>query len=188
MGVCFSEHAQASGISGLLVGSLTALGIEGRKIDGPGGVMTGKLANVDLRQGEYIVCAYSKTSAGFWVLDGTPTRVPQESSASELGGVISHALGQSREGMDVPGRDVKSVQPLLDLFGLPSYAAYAKGTRSVEVYIEPSGGGETVEVTPKRNKGSRRGFTPIEDEMRTFTYDSPLQLGIEVIKAFEKAA
>ncbi len=122
------------------------------------------------------------------MLDGTPARLPQESSASELGGVISHALGQSRGGMDVPGRDVKSAQPLLDLFGLFSYAAYARGTRSVGVYVEPSGEGESVEITPKRNEGSRRGFTPIEDEMRTFTYDSPLQLGIEVIKAFEKAA
>ncbi|MGI8647077.1 MAG: hypothetical protein ACR2JX_02435 [Mycobacteriales bacterium] len=149
--------------------------------------MMRKLANVDLRQDEYIVSAYSKTSAGFWVLDGTPTRVPQESLADELGAVISHALSQSREGIDVPGRDVKPAQPLLNLFGLPSYAAYARGTRSVGVYVEPSGEGESVEITPKRNEGSRRGFTPIEDAMRTFTYDSPLQLGIEVIKALDKA-
>jgi hypothetical protein len=149
--------------------------------------MTGKLASVDLRQGEYIVSTYSKTPAGFWVLDGTPARVPQESSADELGTVIRNALGQSREGVDGPGRDGEPAQPLLDLLGLPDYSTYAKGTRSVEVYVEPSGEAEAVEITPKRNEGSRRGFTPIDDEMRAFTYDSPSQLGIEVIKAFDKA-
>jgi hypothetical protein len=147
-----------------------------------------KRANIDLRQAEYIVSTYSKTLPGFWVLDGTPVRVPQESSADQLGAVIRNALDQSREGVEEPGRDGKPAQPLLDLLGLPDYATYAKGTRSVGVYVEPSGEGEVVKVTPKRNEGTRRGFTPIEDEMRTFTYDSPSQLGIEVIKAFDKAA
>lgn len=149
--------------------------------------MTEKLASVDLRQGEYIVCTYSKTSAGFWVLDGTPARVPQESPADELGAAIRNALSQSREGVDGPGRDGKPAQPLLDLLGLPDYATYAKGTRSVEVYVEPSSEGEAVEVTPQRNEGSQDGFTPIDDEMRAFTYDSPSQLGTEVIKAFDRA-
>jgi hypothetical protein len=149
--------------------------------------MKGKRANVDLRQGEYIVCTYSKTSAGFWVLDGTPARVPQESPAGELGAAIRDALSQSREGIDTPGRDDKPAQPLLDLLGLPDYATYAKGTRSVRLNVEPSGEGETVKVTPKRNEGTRRRFTPIVDEMHEFIYESPLQLGIEVIKALNKA-
>jgi hypothetical protein len=148
--------------------------------------MTEKLASVDLRQGEYIISTYSKTSAGFWVLDGTPARMPQESPADELGTTIRNALDQSREGLDNPGRDGKPGQPLLDLLGLLDYATYAKGTRSVEVYVEPSSEGEAVEVTPQRNEGSQDGFTPIDDEMREFTYNSPLQLGIEVIKAFDK--
>jgi hypothetical protein len=148
--------------------------------------MAGKLASVDLRQGEYIVCTYSKTPAGFWVLNGTPARIPQGSSANELGAVIRTALNESRDSIDTPGRDNASAQPLLDLLGLSDYATYAKGTRSVEVYVEPSDEGEAVEVTPKRNEGSRRGFTPVDDEMRAFPYDSPRQLGIEVINAFDK--
>lgn len=120
------------------------------------------------------------------VVNRLPGIGKQESPANELGATIRNALSQSREGVDGPGWDGKPAQPLLDLLGLPDYATYAKGTRSVEVYVEPSGEGEAVEVTPQRNEGSQDGFTPIDDEMRTFTYDSPLQLGIEVIKAFDK--
>jgi hypothetical protein len=149
--------------------------------------MTGQLANVDLRQGEYLVSTYSRTAGGFWVLDGTPTRVPQETPPAELGKVIRAALDQSRDGLDDPGRDGNPAQPLLDLLGLPDYASYAKGTRSVEVYLEGSNDKETVEITPQRNQGGRKGFTPIDDETRTLTYESPEQLGTEVIKAFDKA-
>jgi hypothetical protein len=148
--------------------------------------VTGKLASVDLRRGEYLVSTYSKTIPGFWILDGTPTRLPQESSPSQLGEAIRAALDKSRQGVEGPGIEGKPGQPLLDLLGLPDYSTYAKGTRSVEVYLD-SDREETVEVTPNRNEGGNQGFTPIEEELRTFTYESPAHLGTEVIKAFEKA-
>jgi hypothetical protein len=47
---------------------------------------------------------------------------------------------------------------------------------------------ETIDVTPQRNDGGRRGFTPIDGETETFKYTSPEQLGVEVIKAVGKAA
>lgn len=150
--------------------------------------MTRQGASVDLRQGEYIVSTYSKTTAGFWVLDGTPSRMPQDAAPHELGAAIRTALGKSREGLQAPGRDDTPSKPLLDLLGLPDYATYAKGTRSVGVRLESSDEGETVELTPRRNEGARRGFTPITNEKCTFPYTSPEQLGNEVIKAFDKTA
>jgi len=149
--------------------------------------MTGQLAGVDLRKGEYLVSTYSKTPKGLWVLDGTPTRLPQDSPAHQLGVVIREALARSRVGVDEPTRDSDPAGPLLDLLQVSDFATYAKGTRSVEVYSEPSGDGETVEVTPRRNEGGRRGFTPIEDEMQAFVYASPEQLGTAVVNAFTKA-
>jgi hypothetical protein len=149
--------------------------------------MTGQMVGVDLRQGEYIVATYSKTPNGVWVLDGVPARLPQDSAADRLGAVIREALAQSRVGVDELTRDSQPSRPLLDLLQLPDYATYAKGTRSVEVYSEPSNDGETVELTPMRNEGSRRGFTPIEDETQTFVYASTEQLGTAVISAFSKA-
>lgn len=43
-------------------------------------------------------------------------------------------------------------------------------------------------MTPNRNEGGNKGFSPIEEELSTFTCESPEQLGTEVIKAFDKAA
>lgn len=149
--------------------------------------MTGQLASVDLRQGEYIVSTYSRTAKGLWVLDGTPARLPQTSADDDLGLTVHEALGRSRSGLDDPTRDSEPARPLLELLGLADFATYAKGTRSVEVYRETAGDRGTVEVTPKRNSGGRSGFVPIDDEMVTFGYDSPKQLGAAVVNAFRKA-
>jgi hypothetical protein len=149
--------------------------------------MTAKLANIDLRQGEYIVDSYSQTEAGFWIALGAPVRLPDSASAGELGRVIRSALDQSRQSVPTPPRDADTAKPLLDMSGLPDYATYAKGTRSVGVRATTTDDGESIKVTPKRNEGARGGFTPITDQMREFPYDSPGQLGVEVIKAFDKA-
>jgi hypothetical protein len=141
------------------------------------------MVGVDLRAGEYLLCVYSQTARGIWVLDGTPDRLPAESAAAELGAAIENALKRSRHGIDELTRDSDPARPLLDLLGLPDFATYAKGTRSVEVYRDR----ETVEVTPRRNDGARRGFTPLDDDMTTFSVTSAEQVGAEVIKAFEKA-
>lgn len=145
------------------------------------------LVNVDLREGEYIISTYSRVSRGPWVLDGTPTRVPYGAAADEVGAQVHTALGKSREGLEPLTRDSKPAQPLLDLLGLPNYSSYLKGTKSVEVYAEATDAGQNIEVTPQRNEGPREGFAPIEEEVRGFTYESPAQLGSEVINAFDKA-
>lgn len=36
--------------------------------------MTAQMVEVDLRKGEYVVCVYSRTAKGVWVLDGTPNK------------------------------------------------------------------------------------------------------------------
>jgi len=146
--------------------------------------VTGQLASVDLRQGEYLVCPYSRTAKGIWVLDGKPVRLSETgTTAEQLGEAIDAALAQSREGVEELTRDSQPARPLLDLLQVPDYATYAKGTRQVEVYRD----GDTVELTPQRNEGGRRGFTPIDTHMQTLTNPSPYQLGTEVITAFHKA-
>jgi hypothetical protein len=145
--------------------------------------VTAQMVGVDLRAGEYLVCAYSKTAQGIWVLDGAPDRLPADSSAAELGAAVDNALRRSRHGVDDLTRDSEPARPLLDLLGLPDFATYAKGTRSVEVYRD----GDDVEVTPRRNDGPRRGFTPLDEDITTLSAASADRLGAEVITAFEKA-
>jgi hypothetical protein len=66
---------------------------------------------------------------------------------------------------------------------VPDYATYVKGTRQVEVYRD----GDVAEVTPQRNEGGRRGFTPIDTDMQALSGPSPDQLGTEVVTAFSRA-
>jgi hypothetical protein len=138
---------------------------------------------IGLREGEYILCVYSKTGKGLWILDGVPDRLAQEVAADQLGSAVQDALARSRSGLDEVPRDSKPSRPLLDLLELPDYAAYLEGTRSVEVY----GDGDTIEVTPFRNEGPSGGFTPIKTERATLTLASPEQLAAEVLEAFKKA-
>lgn len=145
--------------------------------------MTAQKVIVDLRKGEYIVCVYSRTGRGVWVLDGTPDRVPQEATPVQLGTTINDALDRSRDGLPELTRDSKPAQPLLDLLQVQDYATYAKGTRSVDVYRD----GDTVRVTPNRNEGGSRGFTPIKDERVRTSVSSAEQMGEEVLTAFTKA-
>lgn len=144
--------------------------------------MTVQRITIGLRKGEYILCVYSKTGKGVWVLDGTPDRVAQGVAVGQLGSAIQDALARSRAGLDELTRDSEPVQPLLDLLQLPNYAAYAKGTRSVEVYRND----DTIEVTPFRNEGGARGFTPIKAERTALSPTSPEQLATEVLNAFDK--
>ena len=71
----------------------------------------GQLASVDLRQGEYIVSTYSQTAKGTWVLDGTPARLPESTSAEQLGVAVREALAQSRVGVDELTRDSEVISP-----------------------------------------------------------------------------
>lgn len=145
--------------------------------------MTGQMVGVDLWGGEYILCVHSRTAQGIWVLDGTPDRLPQDVEAARLGTAIQDALARSRTRLADLTRDSQPARPLLDLLGLPDFATYAKGTRSVEVYRD----GDTVEITPRRNDGARRGFTPLDADMTTLSGITPERLATEVVKAFDKA-
>lgn len=149
--------------------------------------MTARLAGVDLRQSEYIVCVYSRTPKGVWVLDGTPTLLPEESTADQLGLAVREALARSREGFPELTRDSMPSLPLLRLLHLPDFETYKKGTRSVWIRSEPADDGETLKVTPLRNEGSRGGYSSIIEERQTFAYESPGQLGRAVKDAFTKA-
>jgi hypothetical protein len=140
---------------------------------------TAKDVNVDLRADEYFVSTYSRTVPGFWVLDGCPVRLPGTASPGELGTVVRAALDRSRH--------ADSARALLDMAGVKDYGTYMKGTRSVDVYADHVEDGESVEVTPQRNEGPREGFAPMTDHTARFTYDSPGQIGVEVINAFDKA-
>lgn len=149
--------------------------------------MTARLVSTDLRHGEYIVATYSRTPKGIWVLDGTPTLLPETSTDKQLGAAVRAALARSRTDFPEVTRDSRPARLLLEFLRLPDFATYAEGTKSVGVRSESTDAGETIKVTPRRNETPERGFTPIIEAAQTYVYESPEQLGAAVREAFTKA-
>lgn len=117
-------------------------------------------ATVDQRAGELIVCSYSKTTAGFWVMNGHYERLPSDVDDEHLGATVLAALAASEHGVAVPPRTGTPFDPVLRELRLRSYGRYMIGTAQVGVSRTRDG----VTVTPKHNGGTRQGFTEIEAE------------------------
>lgn len=149
--------------------------------------MSVALCNVDLHDGEYIVQAYFQTVDGFWVATGAFQRLGQSAPAEALGRSVRDALDRSEQGVPTPPADSGPARPLLDALGYADYADYALGTRSVGVRATRTPDGETVKVTPKKNGGPSRGFTPLKELATRFAFDSTEHLGKEILAAFNHA-
>ena len=117
------------------------------------------------RDGRVFVITYSKTSDGHRVMDGLPLVVEGADDAQVLGVSVVTGRRRSTDGA-LPARDLRQSPPdagFLRWVGAPTYAAYAKGVHSVEVWAEGGDGDLTlVEVTPMANGGAGKGFTPMD--------------------------
>jgi hypothetical protein len=65
-----------------------------------------------------------------WVIDSLPTLLPQHTLVEQLGATIQDMLGRSCSGLPELARDSRPARPMLDMLGLRSYAAFAKGAKS----------------------------------------------------------
>ncbi|WP_146185319.1 hypothetical protein [Microbacterium sp. HMWF026] len=151
--------------------------------------MSDRLVSVEQqRDGRIFVITYSKTSDGHRIIDGTPLVVESAADAGALGDAVVTGLQRSTDGV-LPARDLRQNPPdaaFLAWVGAPTYAAYAKGVRGVEVWAEGSSDLTLVEVTPKANGGASEGFTPMDDveELRS---PEPSRLGAAVQRALTLA-
>lgn len=141
------------------------------------------LVSVDQRGGECFVASFSKTVPGFWVMNGWLRRLDEAASDEAIGAAVTDGLDASEADVEPPGRDAKPAAPLLEMVGLRSYGAYMRGTRQVGISRE----GHVVTVEPKRNEGSRGGFTPLPDRAEVMDAPSGQELGRAVREALRRA-
>jgi hypothetical protein len=141
-----------------------------------------QLATVERRKGEYLVCSFSKTTPGFWVMNGLFRRLPGDVDDDSLGDAVSWALDFSTEGVNPPPLNGPSpfMSVLLEL-GLASYGQYMKGASSVGIRRE----GDRLTVTPKHNGGPRAGFTEIHERVQNLDTPNPTALAIAIRVALE---
>ncbi len=140
------------------------------------------------RDGRIFVITYSETTDGHSIIDGLPIVLADSDDATALGAAVVRGLRNSTSGV-LPARDLRENPPdkqFLEWVGAPSYAKYAKGVRSVEVWAEGSGDLGKVEITPYVNGGGRTGFTPMED-VHELQFSDEAALGALVQQAITEA-
>jgi len=139
--------------------------------------------------GRVFVIVYSRNADGFWLMNGLPRVLPTAEGEEALGSAVLDALEASTQ-VTLPSRDLRNDPPDRDFLawlGVPTYAKYAKGVRSVGVYAFLDEGQDRVLVTPEANGGARSGFTPISDKRVTLTTFDALTIGSTVRAALSLA-
>lgn len=142
------------------------------------------------RDGRVFVQPYSKTSEGASIGDGLPAVIASMTDAHVLGSSIVAALHASNR-RPLPNRNLRVDPPdreFLEWRGLRTYGQYMRGVRTLSVRAAYDDDDlAEVTITPERNGGSRGGFTPMSEERRSVTFESPEQLGRAVHEAMTKA-
>ena len=118
-----------------------------------------RLANIYRREGQYFVCASSRTIDGFWLEDG-PAAVLPVGDAAALDDAVRAALARSRAGIRAPKDWTSWRSPVLEAAGYKRFSAFAKGTALVA--IEQSG--DRLRAVPHRNGGSKEGYVGLVEE------------------------
>jgi hypothetical protein len=143
-----------------------------------------QLAQIDLRHGELIVTSYSRTTAGFWVMNGKYARLRAGVDDHELGHTVDQALSASRDRVPVPPRrGPLPFAPVLDELQIDSYGSYMRGVRSVQVARSDA----VVELMPMRNEGAQGGFVEIVENAEQLGSTSIEELGGAIRRAFVHA-
>jgi hypothetical protein len=122
----------------------------------------------------------SKTVDGAWIAEGTPLEVIGD-QAERLGECTLTCLDLSM--IEVPHpTDFKALTaPLFELVGVRRWSDFVKGTLALDV--EDSG--ETIRLTPMRNRGARDGFDFLQDRVAELKKPiGPLELGEAIIASF----
>lgn len=99
-----------------------------------------------------------------------------------LGRAIIECLSASRLGIPHP-TDFKSLRnPVLDLSGYKSYAAFARTTKAISVDL---GDDRSVKLVPSRNGGAKEGFVPLLEKTIVISLDTDGELGSAAFSALE---
>jgi hypothetical protein len=113
-----------------------------------------KLSTVCRKKQKLYIDTYSKTEAGFWIVEGSIEVLPEVASPAEIAKAVRQALERSRQGVPTPDPTVDRTRDLVKLAGERSYSAFVNGLVSCEVATE----GDEMRVYASDNKGIKGGI------------------------------
>jgi hypothetical protein len=123
-------------------------------------------AVISARGDRLYVSSWSITDQGASVQGDWIADADIQVSDAELGSLARAALAACRQGVPHPSfRDgpTPELRTILQVAGVKTYAAFARGTR--EVAVRSLDESADLTVTPYRNGGPRTGFTEMLDEV-----------------------
>jgi hypothetical protein len=132
-------------------------------------------------RGRIFLHAYSKTTQGLSVLS-QPVLEADPRNLPELGRVILSALAGSKEGVPHPSIWDDISGPLIKVAGAKSRSTFFGSARSVSIKRQS----DRVTFTPYRNLGTRKGYEPLKEKVRTSLPDTA-DLGAALLSAFQDA-
>jgi hypothetical protein len=118
-----------------------------------------KHITIDFRKGYFFLSPMAQTTAGIWMGTDPRQKLPAECTDAELGSAIRASLDRSKLGVPHPKVWTGLMQPLLELAGVNSWAAFVRGSSCVLVEEED----EKIVNIPTVNMGAAEGFTPNAD-------------------------
>jgi hypothetical protein len=138
-----------------------------------------QLASAYEWRGRIFLHAYSKTTQGLSVLS-QPVLEADPGNLPELGRAILSALAGSKEGVPHPSIRDDIPAPLIKVAGAKSRSAFYGSARSVFIKRQS----DRVIFTPDRNLGTRKGYAPLKEKVRTSLPDAA-DLGATLLSAFQ---
>ncbi|ESZ31789.1 MULTISPECIES: hypothetical protein [unclassified Mesorhizobium] len=123
-----------------------------------------KSATAYERNGKLFIFGQSKTIMGLWI-EERPTLVIQKNEVAEIRKAVLNCLHLSKDGVPHPRQEdwPKLNKEFAESLGVKSFSAFAKTARCVNI----SQDGGIIRLVPTQNRGSKIGFTPLEDKSQT---------------------
>lgn len=133
---------------------------------------------VDLRGSRLIVYSSSHTKDGFWIFNGAVELLDCDATDPDLGEAVLRILDASRIGVSTPTlrRAPSPFTPVLATLGLPSWSAYARGIRHVDIERYD----RTLRAMPSHNGSSSEGFIGMSDLVASLDDPAAAELGTAV--------
>lgn len=120
----------------------------------------------------------ARTVTGLWQSVPPFLMCALDSRPFELGNAVTRLLEESKQEMPHPA-EIVAPKPLLELAGVRSWSAFAKGASHVGV----SADGDWITFDPSRNAGPRTGFLyGIPSTLKIPANSTPEEIGESLIK------
>lgn len=140
-----------------------------------------KVAQAYKRADGFYFGSLSQTTAGVWIASAPELKLEASAGVAAIGDAAIKVIDASRGPVEHPSNWDDVPEPMVDLAGVKSWQAFAKGAKHCSLEAE----NERLQIVPQRSLAPNRGFEPILHATVEVSLDAaPEQIGTAVVTAF----